>query len=136
MHRTHSLFVGYLAWLLGVFGAHRFYYGKPISGVIWMFTLGLCGIGWLVDLFLIPSMDAEAGQRFMVGETDYTATWVLFVLGGVLGFHRFYMGDVVFGVLYLLTGGLLGLGLIYDLLTLNEQITRKNYLRRRYLAFH
>ncbi len=46
-----------LTLLLGIFlgelGIHRFYAGKVVSGLIWMFTGGLCGIGWLVDVILI-----------------------------------------------------------------------------------
>ena len=49
---THSKVVGYILWIFGFTGSHRFYYGKPISGTIWFFTLGLLGIGWLIDLFL------------------------------------------------------------------------------------
>ncbi len=51
---THLKSIGYILWLFGFLGAHRFYYGKPISGTIYFFTLGLLGIGWIVDLFLIP----------------------------------------------------------------------------------
>ena len=36
----------------------------PVTGTIWFFTLGLLGIGWLIDLFLIPSMDPQADVRF------------------------------------------------------------------------
>jgi len=53
---THSVGIGYILWIFGFLGAHRFYYGRQITGIIWMFTLGLLGIGWLIDLFLIPSM--------------------------------------------------------------------------------
>ena len=51
---THSKIVGYILWIFGFTGSHRFYFGKPVSGTIWFFTLGLLGIGWLIDLFLIP----------------------------------------------------------------------------------
>ena len=60
---THSITVGYILWIFGFTGSHRFYYGKPISGTIWFCTLGLLGIGWLVDLFLIHHMDQEADQK-------------------------------------------------------------------------
>lgn len=127
MPRTHSVAIGYVAWLFGCFGAHRFYFGKPVSGIIWLFTFGLLGIGWLVDLFLIPSMEEEASHRFVSGSTDYSAAWLLLFFGGIFGLHRFYMGDVLWGLLYLLTGGLFTLGVIYDVLTLNDQICRLNY---------
>ena len=52
---THSTLIGYLLWIFGFLGSHRFYYGKPITGTIWFFTLGLFFIGWIIDLFLIPS---------------------------------------------------------------------------------
>jgi TM2 domain-containing membrane protein YozV len=123
---THSVIVGYIVWIFGFFGAHRFYFGKPISGTIWFFTLGLLGIGWLVDLFLIPGMDRQADFRYQPGPLDYTIAWVLLTFLGVFGIHRFYMAKWITGILYLLTGGLFGLGLLYDLWTLNEQVDAIN----------
>jgi TM2 domain-containing membrane protein YozV len=32
---THSLGIGYLLWIFGFMGSHRFYYGRPVSGTIW-----------------------------------------------------------------------------------------------------
>ena len=57
----------YLFWLtclVGVCGIHRFYLGRYVTGVIWLLTFGLLGIGQIVDLFLINSM---------VREDDYDA---------------------------------------------------------------
>jgi TM2 domain. len=67
--------MGYILWIFGFLGAHRFYYGKPVSGTIYLFTLGLLGIGWIIDLFLIPSMDREADRRYIEGPIDYNITW-------------------------------------------------------------
>ncbi|MCK9274838.1 MAG: TM2 domain-containing protein [Syntrophales bacterium] len=120
---THSMIIGYILWIFGFLGAHRFYYGKPVTGTIYFFTLGLLFIGWIVDLFLIPSMDREADLRFAKGPTDYNIAWVLLTFLGLLGIHRMYMGKWITGILYLFTGGIVGLGYIYDYWTLNDQIT-------------
>jgi len=126
---THLKSIGYILWLFGFTGSHRFYFGKPISGTIYFFTLGLLGIGWLIDLFLIPSMDREADLRFKAGPIDYNIAWILLTFLGLLGIHRMYLGKWVTGILYFLTGGLLGLGYLYDLWTLNDQITVINSSR-------
>jgi TM2 domain-containing membrane protein YozV len=58
--------MAYLLWCLGCIGLcgiHRFYLGKPLSGVIWLFTVGLFGFGQLIDLILIPGLAAEANSR-------------------------------------------------------------------------
>lgn len=124
--QTHSTLFGYLLWIFGFLGMHRFYYGKPISGTIYFFTLGLFFIGWIVDLFLIPGMDRDADIRFIDGEIDYNIAWLLLAFIGVFGVHRMYMGKWISGILYLLTGGFLLLGVIYDLWTMNDQISLIN----------
>ncbi len=126
---THSMLLGYLLWLFGFLGAHRFYYGKPVTGTIWFFTLGLLGIGWLIDLFLIPSMDRQADLRFTPGPINYSLAWLLLTFLGVFGLHRFYQGKWLTGIIYLLTFGLLGLGVLYDFWTLNDQISMRHARR-------
>ncbi|MGB3211889.1 MAG: NINE protein [Desulforhopalus sp.] len=123
---THSLLVGYLLWILGFLGAHRFYYGKQLSGTIYFFTLGLLLIGWIIDLFLIPGMNRDAGVLYHEGRIDFNLAWLLLAFLGLFGIHRMYMGKWVTGLIYLLTGGLLGFGYIYDLWTLNDQISLIN----------
>ena len=59
--------VAYLLWLPGLFlvcGLHRFYAGKHLTGILWFLTLGLFGVGQLFDLFLIPSMIAQANGGY------------------------------------------------------------------------
>src|SRR5689334_10872763 len=92
---THSVPIGYLFWLFGFTGSHRFYYGKPVSGTLYFFTFGFFLIGWIVDLFLIPSMDREADLKYVEGPKNYTIAWALLTFFGVLGFHRFYLGKWV-----------------------------------------
>ena len=58
----------YLFWAMGLFGLngiHRFYCRKPVSGGIWLMSLGLVGIGQMVDLFLIPGMVEEANRPLL-----------------------------------------------------------------------
>jgi TM2 domain-containing membrane protein YozV len=125
---THSKVIGYILWLFGFTGSHRFYYGKPISGTIYFFTCGLLFIGWIIDLFLIPSMDRQADLRFESGRVDYNIAWILLVFLGVFGIHRFYLGKWVSGIIYLLTGGFFLIGVLYDFWTLNDQVSEVNRL--------
>lgn len=123
---THSKTIGYLLWIFGFTGSHRFYFGKPITGTIWFFTLGLLGIGWLIDLFLIPGMSRRAGERFAAGPYDYSVAWLCQTFIGPFGVHRFYLGKIGTGILWLLTGGLFLIGYLYDFLTLNRQVDERN----------
>jgi TM2 domain-containing membrane protein YozV len=125
-NNTHSLVIGYILWIFGFIGVHRFYYGKPISGTIYFFTLGLFFIGWIIDLLLIPGMDRQADERFSSGRIDYNIAWLFLGFLGVLGIHRFYLGKWVTGLVYLLTAGLFGLGILYDFWTLNSQVSEIN----------
>ncbi len=65
----HSKGIAFILWLGCVFGfagIHRFYLGRPWTGVLWLFTFGLFGVGQLVDLFRLPVLvdeeNAKAGQ--------------------------------------------------------------------------
>ena len=42
-----------LCIFLGIFGGHKFYEGKAGMGVLYLITLGLFGIGWIVDVITI-----------------------------------------------------------------------------------
>ena len=42
-----------LCLLLGYLGVHKFYEGKAGMGILYLFTAGLFGIGWIVDIISI-----------------------------------------------------------------------------------
>jgi TM2 domain-containing membrane protein YozV len=126
---SHSLLMGYLLWIFGFLGAHRFYYGKKLTGILWMFTFGLLGVGWFIDLFLMPLLARSARRRYYDGPYSYDLAWILQTFFGYLGVHRMYLGKWITGLLWLVTGGLLGIGYVYDYLTLNEQVSVANQSR-------
>lgn len=128
--RSHHVLIGYVLWIFGFLGSHRFYFGRPISGILYLLTFGIFFIGWIVDLFLIPSLAREADIRFIQGPVDYSVAWILLVFLGIFGIHRMYMGKWGTGIIYLFTVGLFGIGYIYDMLTLNDQITLINGRKR------
>ena len=133
---THSKFIGYLLWIVGFTGAHRFYFGKPLTGTLWFCTGGFFLVGWLIDVFLIPGMDRRADSRYAAGSIDYSIGWLLLTFLGFLGAHRFYMGKWISALVYLLISGLavllpplvvlVALGYAIDLYTLNGQIDALN----------
>ena len=55
--------------------------------------------------------------------------YLLWFLGGfgALGFQRFYLGKIGTGLLWMFTAGLLGIGSIYDLITLSRQVREENF---------
>lgn len=57
--RLTNSYIFCLAWFLGLGGLHRLYNGKIGTGLLWLFTMGLFGVGQFVDVFLIPSMVEE-----------------------------------------------------------------------------
>lgn len=127
---SHSLLIGYILWLFGFLGAHRFYYGRPLTATLYFFTFGLLGVGWLIDLFLMPSMDREADRRYESGPKNYDLAWILLTFFGLFGVHRFYLEKWPTGIIYLLTAGLFGFGYIYDYWTLNGQLDEYNRFNR------
>jgi hypothetical protein len=52
-NRTTALLLAILGPMFGVFGLQRFYVGKVGTGILWLFTFGLFGVGQLIDIILI-----------------------------------------------------------------------------------
>ena len=134
---THSKLIGYLLWIVGFTGAHRFYYGKPITGTLWFFTGGLLLIGWIVDLFLIPGMDRKADFKNVPGPRDHSVAWLLLVFLGWFGVHRMYLNKWLSGLAILIMAGLSAVGFFFlipvialfwliDVWTLNGKVSEFN----------
>ncbi len=68
--------IAYLLWcgcFVGVCGLHRIYNGKYGTGFLYLFTLGLFGVGQIVDLFTIPGMVEDANNRLLVNSMGQAA---------------------------------------------------------------
>ena len=69
-----------------------------------------------------PQPQAAAGSQTIpasqMSKKSKTAALLLCIFLGYLGVHRFYVGIIGTGVLYLLTGGLVGIGWIVDIITI------------------
>lgn len=52
-----------LLGLVGFAGMHRFYLGRPLTGLLWLFTGGLCGLGTLMDLVFMPGLLRDANEQ-------------------------------------------------------------------------
>ncbi len=61
--RRPSLAASYFLWcfgLIGICGLHRLNAGRTWTGLLWLLTLGLLGVGQFIDLFLIPGFSRPA----------------------------------------------------------------------------
>ena len=72
-YRPKNRWLAWLSWgVLGLFGVHRLYLERPVSGLMMLFTGGGMMIWWLADGFLLPSMlreyAAEQERRREAGE--------------------------------------------------------------------
>ena len=71
MKRTSTAYLLWFLGVLGILGLHRFYLGRPWTGLLWLLTGGLLGIGALADLFLLPSMvQIEVLSRKLLRESE------------------------------------------------------------------
>mgnify|MGYP000863005665 CR=1 FL=1 len=62
----YSTSLAYILWFISGFGAlglHRFYLGKFGSGILYLLTGGLCGLGGFYDLITLPGQVREANLR-------------------------------------------------------------------------
>jgi TM2 domain-containing membrane protein YozV len=69
--KSERLTTSYVLWALGFMGLcglHRLYNGKTTTGLIWLFTLGLGGLGQFIDIFLLPGIVKDYEQKLLAGQ--------------------------------------------------------------------
>ncbi|XP_071496946.1 uncharacterized protein [Diadema antillarum] len=155
MTKSTTLAVVLCIPILGLFGLHHFYLNRTYFGYIYAFTLGIFGMGWILDWFRIKSLvrtcNQETREAQIRGYTLYSnrfpfpltkvTLWDAFLLWlppvGLMGFYQFYLGRTHIGMYHSFTLGRLGIGWLFDLFRLpafvrkaNEQIAMmKNGIR-------
>ncbi|MCZ6504281.1 MAG: TM2 domain-containing protein [Gammaproteobacteria bacterium] len=64
MTRERDLVIAYILWLtLGIIGAHKLYLRRPRMALLYLFTAGLCLIGWIIDLFTMARQVDDCNDR-------------------------------------------------------------------------
>jgi TM2 domain-containing membrane protein YozV len=90
---------------------------------IYPFTL-LCAS--IIALFILGSRRGYRRNSMNTNQRDTGIAYLLLLFGGFFGLHKFYLNRPGWGVIYIFTGGLGCVGLVYDLFTLPAQVQRCN----------
>ncbi|KAH9504066.1 hypothetical protein Btru_067666 [Bulinus truncatus] len=126
---------------IGILGGHHYYLDRPVWGVLYSLTLGLVGVGWVFDWMRMPRLVSRVNQEVHGKRAPNTKTaddaYILWFVFGLLGFHHFYLGRPLWGMLYFFTMGLLGIGWLVDMCRipfLVDEVNKLNEERRRIIA--
>ncbi|XP_077985386.1 uncharacterized protein LOC144440032 [Glandiceps talaboti] len=114
-----------LAIPLGILGVHHYYLGRTRWGILYTFSLGLFGIGWVVDLvrmeWLVGSSENDDTDDYRLDDA-----YLLVIVFGWLGFHNHYLGRPGWWCFYMFTFGLFGIGWIVDIVRMPWLVKRAN----------
>ncbi|RUS75902.1 hypothetical protein EGW08_016335 [Elysia chlorotica] len=100
--------------VLGLFGAHHYYLRRTGWGVLYTLTIGLLGTGWIFDWFRLPLLLRRTRSETEKVEKTLDDAYVLWFPWGFLGLHHFYLGRRKWGLIYLFTVGVFGIGWLMD----------------------
>ncbi|MCP9888802.1 TM2 domain-containing protein [Cyanobium sp. ATX 6A2] len=98
-----TLALSYLLWALGlagVCGLQRFYNRKPYSGTLYLLTFGLCYVGQLVDLWLMPEMVEQANALPLLQGASLSLERQLLELARHSGDAGFTLNDALLALEY------------------------------------
>ena len=113
-------------------GIHHLYLGRHFWGVLYMLSLGICGIGWITDLWRIPGIVDET-NKYMKRRDSTRPIYVMdcYILlacpiTGILGVQHYMLGRVVIGLFYTCTLGGLMIGWLLDVCRMAALVKEHN----------
>ena len=114
-------------------GFHHYYLRRPIWGLLYTFSVGLFGIGWLIDGLRMHWLVKNANKVLetttpngLEKKTCEAHALAIFPLTGLLGFQHYYLGRYNQGFFYTLTLGNVGIGWIVDLFRIPSLVKKRN----------
>ncbi|XP_038058523.1 uncharacterized protein LOC119729810 [Patiria miniata] len=124
-----------LGFTTGFLGFHQHYLGRHVLGLVYIFTFGLFIVGVVSDWIRMPIHLKRYNQRLsnkLQGIEQppryyLDDAYVFAVPGGIFGFHNFYLGRYFWGIVYLLTLGVLGMGWVVDLIRMPFLVEEANH---------
>lgn len=110
----------------GLVGAHHYYLGRYYFGVLYTFTFGIFGVGYIVDWirfqYLLKRSNNDNNKKHRKLDDAYLLWFPL----GLVGLHHFYLKRPVWGTLYMLTLGFCGIGWMLDLFRMKKLVKNCN----------
>ena len=67
---TEALIMFFITLFVGIIGVHRFVKGKVLTGILWLCTAGLFGVGYIVDLVTSGCTLVRAGVGLATGANN------------------------------------------------------------------